>query len=106
MKLFYSDTFSFPLPPDHRFPLSKYALLRERLLASGWLNPDDLIIPAPASDKQLLRVHTPEYFARVLEGTLDTREVRRIGLPWSPELVLRSRHSVGALSRLLTPHWN
>jgi acetoin utilization deacetylase AcuC-like enzyme len=95
MKLFFSDTFSFPLPPEHRFPLDKYSLLRERLLASGWLKSDDLIVPAPASDEQLLRVHSPEYLARVLEGTLDAREVRRIGLPWSPELVLRSRHSVG-----------
>jgi acetoin utilization deacetylase AcuC-like enzyme len=95
MKLFYSDTFSFPLPQEHRFPLSKYALLRERLLASGSLKPDDLIIPAPVSDEQLLRVHSQEYLARVLEGTLDAREVRRIGLPWSPKLVLRSRHSVG-----------
>lgn len=95
MKLFYSDVFSFPLPPEHRFPLGKYALLRERLVASDWLEPHDLLIPEPATDEQLLRVHSQEYLARVIQGNLDPREVRRIGLPWSPELVQRSRHSVG-----------
>lgn len=95
MKLFYSDLFTFPLPPEHRFPQKKYVLLRERLLSSEWIDPDDLIVPEPATDEQLLRVHSPEYLDRVVEGGLDPREVRRIGLPWSPELVQRSRRSVG-----------
>ena len=95
MKLYYSDIFSFPLPQEHRFPLNKYTLLRERILASGWIDPDDLTMPEPATNEQLLRVHSPEYVERVLKGTLDPLEIRRIGLPWSPELVERSRRSVG-----------
>lgn len=95
MKYFYSDIFSFPLPEAHRFPLQKYALLRERVFACGWTNPDDLTLPEPATDEQLLRVHSTEYVERVLQGTLDPREIRRIGLPWSPELVERARRSVG-----------
>jgi acetoin utilization deacetylase AcuC-like enzyme len=95
MKLFYSDLFTFPLPPEHRFPQKKYALLRESLLSSARLNPNDLIVSKPATDEQLLRVHSPEYLGRVVEGRLDPLEVRRIGLPWSPELVQRSRRSVG-----------
>ena len=95
MRLFYSDTFSFPLPPGHRFPLRKYSLLRERLLSSHLADPDDFQIPEPASDAQILRVHSREYLEKVTQGTLDERQVRRIGLPWSPELVVRSRHSVG-----------
>ncbi len=95
MKIFYSDIFSFPLPPDHRFPLHKYALLRERILEDGIVQPEELIVPEPANDVQLLRVHSPEYVDRVITGTLDPREIRRIGLPWSPELVERSRRSVG-----------
>lgn len=95
MKLFYSDDFSFPLPQGHRFPLEKYTLLRERLVASGWIDPDHLTVPEPATNEQLLRVHAPEYVERVLNGALDPREIRRIGLPWSPELVERSLRSVG-----------
>ncbi len=95
MNLYYSDIFDFPLPPDHRFPLQKYALLRAYLRKHGHIDPGNLIVPEAATDKQLLRVHSPAYLNRVVNGTLGSREVRRIGLPWSPELVKRSLHSVG-----------
>jgi acetoin utilization deacetylase AcuC-like enzyme len=95
MKLFYSDTFSFPLPPGHRFPLGKYSVLRKRLLAEKTVNPDTLILSKPATDEQLLRVHTSQYLKRVMRGDLTPNQIRRIGLPWSPELVARSRRSVG-----------
>lgn len=95
MKLFYSDTFNIPLPPDHRFPLGKYALLRQRLLSNNLVDPADLSIPEPASDQQLLRVHARAYLEALVEGTLEPGQLRRIGLPWSPELIQRSRRSVG-----------
>lgn len=95
MKLFYSDTFGFPLPPGHRFPVEKYALLRQRLLSSNLISAEDMQIPDIASDEQLLRVHSREYLKAVVQGMLDPRLIRRIGLPWSPELVERSRRSVG-----------
>lgn len=94
-KAFYSDPFRFPLPEGHRFPLEKYTLLRQRLLAEGVLDRGDLAIPAPASDDQLYLVHDTSYVARVVQGRLSAKEIRRIGLPWSPELVERSRRSVG-----------
>lgn len=95
LKAFYSDTFVFPLPPDHRFPIRKYAELRRRVLASGVLLAEDVLIPPPATDEELLLVHTPGYLAKVKSGTLSEKEIRRIGFPWSPELVERSRRSVG-----------
>ena len=53
------------------------------------------MVPPPASDEELLLVHTPAYVERVTRGALSEKEIRRLGFPWSPELVLRSRHSVG-----------
>ena len=53
-------------------------------------------IPAPASDEDILRVHDPVYFRRFLNGELTDKEVRRVGLPWSPDMVQRARYSVGA----------
>jgi acetoin utilization deacetylase AcuC-like enzyme len=53
------------------------------------------LAPEAASDAQLLRVHHPDYLEKIICGTLTDREMRRIGLPWSPELVKRSRCSVG-----------
>lgn len=95
MKAFYSDIFDFPLPENHRFPMRKYSRLRERLLEERIIHPDDLLIPKPASDEQLLRAHTHEYLQRVVDGRLSSKEIRRIGFPWSPQLVERSRRSVG-----------
>jgi acetoin utilization deacetylase AcuC-like enzyme len=95
MKAFYSDTFSFPLPGYHRFPLGKYALLRQSLIAAEILPPLELSIPEPASDEQILRAHDAQYLRRMISGQLTPREIRRIGLPWSQELVLRARYSVG-----------
>ena len=94
MKLFYSDTFELPLPPGHRFPMSKYRLLRERISHSD-LNVE-LLIPPAATDKQLLLVHTPEYLESVKTGNLSKIEQRRIGFPWSEKMVERSRRSTGA----------
>jgi acetoin utilization deacetylase AcuC-like enzyme len=70
MKAFYTDTFTFPLPENHRFPQRKYALLRKRVEVSGLIHPEDLQIHDPASDEELLRVHTPDYLHRVKEGLL------------------------------------
>ena len=95
MKAFYTDTFTFPLPENHRFPQRKYSLLRQRVEQSGIIAPQDLHIPDPARDEELLRVHTPEYLHKIKEGLLTDKEIRRIGLPWSPELVERSYRSVG-----------
>ncbi len=95
MKAFYSDTFSFPLPGKHRFPLGKYALLRQGVEDEELVPLQALRIPEPASDEQLLRAHDADYLRRVKEGALTALEVRRIGLPWSPELVVRARYSTG-----------
>jgi acetoin utilization deacetylase AcuC-like enzyme len=94
MKAFYSDRFVLPLPPGHRFPMQKYYLLRERVQAEL---PDVELSEAPvASDSELVRVHAADYIERVATGALDPREQREIGFPWSPEMVERSRRSVGA----------
>ena len=96
MLLFYADHFLLPLPPDHRFPMDKYRRLRERLVASGRFAAGDFREPPAASDAQLARAHDPDYVRRVSEGLLSAAEVRRIGFPWSPAMVERSRRSSGA----------
>jgi acetoin utilization deacetylase AcuC-like enzyme len=95
MKIFYCDHFVLPLPPGHRFPIQKYVLLRERVMAAGLIPPQNLTVPEPATDQQILRVHNEDYLQRVKSGCLTPKEMRRIGFPWSPQLVERSRRSVG-----------
>ena len=72
--------------------MEKYRRLRERVSARG---DDDLCVPDAATDTELMRVHDPAYVRRVVSGGLSYEEIRRIGFPWSPGLVERSRRSVG-----------
>jgi len=95
MKAFYCDHFVLPLPEGHRFPMEKYRLLRERLLAEKIIVPNDLIEPAAVTEDDLRRAHDPRYVQRVLLGQLTDDEIRRLGFPWSPALVERSRRSSG-----------
>ena len=96
MKAFYSDTFVLPLPEHHRFPMAKYRLLRERIVAEGVVDPSDLHVPEPIDRDDLLLVHDAAYVDAVASGTLPPDAQRRIGFPWSQMMVERSRRSVGA----------
>lgn len=95
MKVFYSDTYTVRLPEGHRFPMSKYELLRHAVETAGLVPPGDLRPARPATDEEILRAHDRDYLERLMAGQLSVQEIRRIGLPWSPELVARARHAVG-----------
>jgi len=93
VKIYATDRFVLPLPPDHRFPVAKYARLKARVLAAV---PELVAEPERATRSELDRVHDPAYVAAVIGGRLPERMLRRIGLPWSEAMVERSLRSVGA----------
>lgn len=93
MKAFYADHFVLPLPEGHRFPMEKYAQLRDLVSAMDGV---ELIEAPAASDTQILYAHDPVYLIQVLEGSLSAQEQREIGFPWSAQMVERSRRSAGA----------
>lgn len=95
MTVFYSDSYTVPLPPGHRFPMEKYRMLRDALIAGGVMTPEELHEAAPVDRETLLLAHTAEYIDSFCGGALDPKAVRKIGLPWSPEFVRRSLASVG-----------
>jgi acetoin utilization deacetylase AcuC-like enzyme len=97
MTVFVTDGAPVPaLPPAHRFPAGKYALLRARIEAEGVLTRAELVEATPATREQLLTAHDAEYVDAILTGSIDAARMRRIGLPWSPGLVARAQASVGA----------
>ncbi|CAN5650126.1 histone deacetylase [soil metagenome] len=96
MRAYYTDRFVLPLPDGHRFPMVKYARVRERCLAEGILEAAQVSEPEAATWEQLALAHDRDYLARVRDGELSPLEQRRIGFPWSVEMVERSRRSVGA----------
>ncbi len=94
VQAFYSDQFVLPLPEGHRFPMAKYALLRERIAQE--LPGVRLAPAAAASDGELALVHQPAYVVAVAQGGLSPAQQREIGFPWSPAMAERARRSVGA----------
>ncbi len=95
MQVFYSDPFTFPLPPEHRFPLAKYRLLRERIERWPATSGVELLLAPRATRDELLLVHTADYLDGFAAGSLGREAMQRLGFPWSPELVERSLRSCG-----------
>ena len=92
MKVWSHDRWGIPLPAGHRFPISKYGLLRERVEAAGLAVVHEA---EPVPWEWLTEVHDADLLERIRSGTLTLREQRGLGLPWSDVLVERGRRSVG-----------
>ncbi len=82
------------LPVRHRFPIEKYQGIRDALAArnvpDSWFHE-----PQPIDKEHLIAVYEPEYIMPLLDGTLDAKAMRRIGFPWSQQLINRSLTAVG-----------
>jgi len=85
-KLVYSDDYYLPIG-SHVFPAEKYKRIHDRLLASGIAEPSDFVTPHPATDEDVLLVHTPQYIEKLKTGTLSQREQMELEVPFSPALV-------------------
>lgn len=90
-----SAHYVIPLPEGHRFPVSKYAALRDALLREGVVPPHAVHDPDRITIEALERVHTPRYVEAILNGTLPAAAIRRLGFPWSAQLAERSLRAVG-----------
>ena len=90
MLVFYSPRYYADIGEGHVFPIKKFELVRDRLLREGTLSPREVVEPQPAAIDDVLLVHTEDYVTRLRAGALTTRELRRLGLPWSKALVRRS----------------
>ncbi|TMP38018.1 histone deacetylase family protein [Pseudoalteromonas rubra] len=93
--LFYHPSYSdLSLPPRHRFPIDKYRLLYQQLThtpCAQWLTQSKRI----ATPEQLMVCHDTHYVAQFLDGTLSAGAIKRMGFPWSPQLVERTLRSIG-----------
>ncbi len=95
MDLWTHHRWRFPLPPGHKFPIDKYGLLRERVIADGIATPEEVHEAEPVPWEWLAAVHDAPLLSRIRTGALSVRERRGLGLPWSEALVERGRRSVG-----------
>ncbi|WP_052055510.1 histone deacetylase [Myxosarcina sp. GI1] len=83
------------MPEGHRFPMAKFGLLRDLLVKDGIVAPEEIKQPQISSYSTIELVHTADYVRAYCEGKLEFKAQRRIGLPWSRELSLRTRIAVG-----------
>lgn len=84
-KLIYHEQYDLNLGP-HVFPSQKYRMIHDRLLADGIAAPEDFVAPEPASDEDILRVHSQDYVYKLKTGTLSPSEILRLEIPYSKQL--------------------
>jgi acetoin utilization deacetylase AcuC-like enzyme len=85
-KLVYHKGYDLNLG-QHVFPSQKFHLIREMLLREGIATADDFLTPNPATDEDILRVHTAGWVRKLKTGTLTASDEMRLEVPYSPELV-------------------
>jgi acetoin utilization deacetylase AcuC-like enzyme len=89
LKIAWSQEYVLPLPPNHRFPMSKYEVLPQQLLHEGTIGESNLFAPEPLNDDLILLTHESDYWNRLRNLELTPQEVRRTGFPLTRELVER-----------------
>ena len=85
-KLIYDDRYDLHLGA-HVFPSQKYRMVRDQMLAEGLAAPEDFLAPQPATDDDVLRVHSQEYLYKLKTGTLSYTEILRMEVPYSKQLI-------------------
>ena len=98
MRLIYSPRYLIDLGL-HVFPTRKYPLVHARLIETGVITPSNVVEPRPAGWDELALVHTPEYLAKMRDGTMSSDDVARLELPWSAEMVEGFRLMAGGTIR-------
>lgn len=89
-RIFYSPYYYADIGEGHVFPIKKFELVRDKLLAEETLRKEEIVEPQPAAVEDVLLVHTEDYVSRLIKGELTAKEIRKLGLPWTQSLVRRS----------------
>ena len=95
MKVFYSDRFDLKLPAGHRFPGTKYGMLRRKLIEEEILREDSLAPSPEATATEIAAAHDPAYIDAVRTGAISPAAMRRIGFPWSEHIWRRAAATMG-----------
>jgi acetoin utilization deacetylase AcuC-like enzyme len=89
LKIAWSESYVLPLPPNHRFPMSKYEVLPQQLLHEGTIRPENIFNPQPIDRRWIIRTHEESYLRKLESLSLTPQEVRRIGFPLTQRVVDR-----------------
>lgn len=89
LKIAWTEKYVLPLPPNHRFPMSKYEVLPQQLLHEGTIRAENLFAPPPVEERWILQTHDETYWNKLSSLTLSPQEIRRTGFPLNQHLVDR-----------------
>src|SRR2546422_9565457 len=85
-KLVYHDRYDLHLGAPV-FPSQKYRLVRDTLLSEKLAEPEGFLRPEPATDDDVLRVHSQEWVRKLKTGKLTASELMRLEIPYSKETI-------------------
>lgn len=74
--------------------MKKFSGLHTYLTDTGIISEKEVVNPSLVDFSNLITAHTERYAKAVWTGDLDRNEIRRMGLPWSRLLAVRSRLAV------------
>lgn len=94
MRVSYAPGYYAPIPHEHIFPMGKFPGLYRYLIEQDIIHTSDVIEPSMADMSSLLTAHSQRYAKGIMTGSLSKKEIRRMGLPWSKALAIRSRLAV------------
>lgn len=89
LKIAWTESYVLPLPPNHRFPMSKYEILPQQLLHEGTIKTENIFQPSPLDEQWILNTHEAGYWNNLSTLSLTPQEIRRTGFPLTNELVQR-----------------
>ena len=94
LKVAWNPSYVLPLPPHHRFPMSKYEVLPEQLIHEGTISAENLFCPGPIVPEAVLLTHDKHYLEKLATLSLSPQEVRRTGFPLDKRVVDREMYIV------------
>lgn len=74
--------------------MKKFEGLYRHLIEQQIIHPTDIVEPSMVDMINLMTVHSNRYSNAIMNGQLGDKELRRLGLPWSKGLAVRSRLAV------------
>ncbi|MDZ7659220.1 histone deacetylase [Fodinibius sp.] len=94
MRVSYAPGYYAPIPDEHIFPMKKFKGLHRYLVEENIIASSDVVAPSMVDMANLQMVHTRDYANGIMDGNLNKKKLRRLGLPWSKRLAIRSRLAV------------
>tara|TARA_B100001248_G_scaffold58372_2_gene39478 strand:+ start:669 stop:1571 length:903 start_codon:yes stop_codon:yes gene_type:complete len=91
LKVAFHDIYKHPLDNSHRFPMVKYELIPEQLLRENTCTQENFFVPGKINVNDILAAHKKTYLDKLDNQEFSKKEVRAIGFPMSPRLIVREK---------------